>query len=1524
MDKVERWLSTLADQEIDGRAGLKMLGNMSPEELKGCLTTCGLTQGAVGLIYQAINERRPSNHSAPSQSPGTVTITRHQSVGPLSPPSFAAMQPPPPRTPGSVDCASASANAPAASPAAALAAAPAAASTPISAAALAANTTPNADSAVASANSSSVCGICLADSQTDPFALPCDHAFCTACLATHVCTIEETRRGNSTSAGAIDVTADGVASGDTLRDPPACPQCRTTLDEATLQRLRASPAAATTIEAQPASTPAAAANSATGPAADQSNPTPVLLLPDVSAPPDAGTASTEAQPPPLPIADLPRVDPAQSTSMPSDASGPPNIGSGGSAAAKSTPKVTVDDLIAKGMTLDTPIIELRAKYAVGEGKAKLLHEWLNSDSKPDWAPAWSTLRDIRATDDEDLVRRVGKTVDNLNEDSLLSVWRAIRQLPDATSGLQVDSPRRIKALGMWRTLIGAMAHRRCLQADLVEQAQLGHGDLEELGAEMGIGQVGMRRDPNPQCAQLLIGSCCAQEGYNELRFEELPPLRPQGGAAADVLTNSPQVGVMEAFSQHQSGVSGSAMLQLDTEGREESEMHMQADVTLSTNEVGALFDEIGSAAPPPELLSVVDPKESLYEDDAGEMGNGARYSASFDRRIILEVDDDGRESPEGAENWRRQKPDERYLTDCYIPAGERLADHLVVVLRSDSQTGSVHFMQDVIHRMQDTGEIHTPMKLKASTAKCRTQLINDGGRTALQRQSEEEYQTRAEECANIIMHIVLEPIPADWDNSAIPEERKKLQIRGIAFVTTGPVTKDEWALTQYGASYWDDDDDAEGPRDAASSQSIATSDAMSEQGDSHSVSSASVSNDVQANGSLKASAAPRPVVETASPSEDGVVRASAVCDDGAWGRRRDERIERERSRSQRPDYRSGEQNEMCSDGSNSRLSSSEPAMLPGACAMPDGDEPESHVALLRTAARSLAIRSEDPDTRNQMASSDILPSLDMYCDEIGCADALVVTFNALSVTEAPESDGNARYSSAHMRAHAMLIKCTAEGIHLEDFATEKDAPALINMLFADKRSTVCSAACAIASKVDCPAMCDAILPAVPQLVALLGDDEEEVWSVVTNTLYQLAHSSQLVKDVARQLVAALSVHENVQQQLLALHIIDHLTDDHQSTGDDNSDESEDPSELDRQGEQLADDAMSMCKTVVDAGVIQPTVAMLSSDFKEVAVSVLANLTASVDDSCAQVVEARAVPPLVRLLEDADVQGSAAEILANLTASVDDSGAQVVEARAVPLLVRLLESSDTVTQYNTMQILANLTASVDDSGAQVVEARAVPPLVRLLESEDVDVQGSTLRVLANLTASVGDSCAQVVEARAVPLLVHLLKSEDADVQNSAVYVLANLTARAQDSCTLVIEAVPLLVNLLESSEAVTQYNAVTVLANLAVGHPLSIADADVISRLEDLTQSSDADLVAAARRAIGVIRASADGVAPMEVEPQEPSAPPANWSKPLEDLLPELHRFKHQLATVASGKIGPFLYSHIFIFTPTLHSRSAAV
>ena len=109
MDKVERWLSTLADQEIDGRAGLKMLGNMSPEELKGCLTTCGLTQGAVGLIYQAINERRPSNHSAPSQSPGTVTITRHQSVGPLSPPSFAAMQPPPPRTPGSVDCASASA-----------------------------------------------------------------------------------------------------------------------------------------------------------------------------------------------------------------------------------------------------------------------------------------------------------------------------------------------------------------------------------------------------------------------------------------------------------------------------------------------------------------------------------------------------------------------------------------------------------------------------------------------------------------------------------------------------------------------------------------------------------------------------------------------------------------------------------------------------------------------------------------------------------------------------------------------------------------------------------------------------------------------------------------------------------------------------------------------------------------------------------------------------------------------------------------------------------------------------------------------------------------------------------------------------------------------------------------------------------------------------------------------------------------------------------------------------------------------
>jgi len=54
----------------------------------------------------------------------------------------------------------------------------------------------------------------------------------------------------------------------------------------------------------------------------------------------------------------------------------------------------------------------------------------------------------------------------------------------------------------------------------------------------------------------------------------------------------------------------------------------------------------------------------------------------------------------------------------------------------------------------------------------------------------------------------------------------------------------------------------------------------------------------------------------------------------------------------------------------------------------------------------------------------------------------------------------------------------------------------------------------------------------------------------------------------------------------------------------------------------------------------------------------------------------------------------------------------------------------------------------------------------------------------------------------------------------------------------------------------------------------------------------------------VIMAPVDGAAPMEMEPQELSslasfALPVNWSKPLEDLLPELHRFKHQLATVAS-------------------------
>ena len=53
--------------------------------------------------------------------------------------------------------------------------------------------------------------------------------------------------------GAIDVTGDGVASGNTLRDPPACPKCRKALDETTLQQLRAidiGPAAATAIDVQ--------------------------------------------------------------------------------------------------------------------------------------------------------------------------------------------------------------------------------------------------------------------------------------------------------------------------------------------------------------------------------------------------------------------------------------------------------------------------------------------------------------------------------------------------------------------------------------------------------------------------------------------------------------------------------------------------------------------------------------------------------------------------------------------------------------------------------------------------------------------------------------------------------------------------------------------------------------------------------------------------------------------------------------------------------------------------------------------------------------------------------------------------------------------------------------------------------------------------------------------------------------------------------------------------------------------------
>ena len=240
--------------------------------------------------------------------------------------------------------------------------------------------------------------------------------------------------------------------------------------------------------------------------------------------------------------------------------------------------------------------------------------------------------------------------------------------------------------------------------------------------------------------------------------------------------------------------------------------------------------------------------------------------------------------------------------------------------------------------------------------------------------------------------------------------------------------------------------------------------------------------------------------------------------------------------------------------------------------------------------------------------------------------------------------------------------------------------------------------------------------------------------------------------------------------------------------------------------------------IMQAGAIPPLVRLLGDGLRtqsdtpqERAAAVLADLARSAE-GVEGIVASGGVSPLVQMLASSSerAQIAAASALFYL-ASMGDNRADIIFAGGIPRFVALLSDGCLEAQRHSAAALFQLSNTAHSKTA-IVQAGAIQPLVDMLRAlgakspEDQDsaksaeAQESVTAVLSDLARSKQDNKAAIVEAGGIPPLITALSSPSSGVVRHATTLLwaltQGLTSSEYKMKLLDAEAVPLLVALLD--------------------------------------------------------------------------------------------------------------------------------
>uniref|UniRef100_A0A914HJV0 RING-type domain-containing protein n=1 Tax=Globodera rostochiensis TaxID=31243 RepID=A0A914HJV0_GLORO len=122
-------------------------------------------------------------------------------------------------------------------------------------------------------------------------------------------------------------------------------------------------------------------------------------------------------------------------------------------------------------------------------------------------------------------------------------------------------------------------------------------------------------------------------------------------------------------------------------------------------------------------------------------------------------------------------------------------------------------------------------------------------------------------------------------------------------------------------------------------------------------------------------------------------------------------------------------------------------------------------------------------------------------------------------------------------------------------------------------------------------------------------------------------------------------------------------------------------------------------------------------------------------------------------------------LTNITDASDDLALAVVEAGALPLLVKLLQSPDMDLCESTAWTLKNIAAASDDLALAVIEAGALPPLVELLQSQNQEAYEEASWAIGNIIEKIPDLNGCCIDAGHIQIMARLQKIEQLKTKKS---------------------------------------------------------------------------------------------------------------------------------------------------------------